>query len=270
MSRATPTHRGPLADALAQVGALLDFAVRTALAVPRALRTARGPWWREFLGQAWFLVAVTTGPALLVTVPLGVLVALNVGSLAGQLGAEGYTGAVVAFIVVGQAAPLVCALMISGVGGSAMCADLGARTLREEVAALEVMGVPVVERLVVPRVLAAVLTTVLLACLVMLVGIGTTFLFQTGLLGASPGTFLATFVQYSRAPDFAVALVKAAAFAALAALACCFKGLRVGGGPGGVATAVNEAVVLAFILVFVANTAISELYAVLVPAKGEF
>src|SRR5690606_39705390 len=66
------------------------------------------------------------------TIPLGVVVALSVGSLAGQLGAEGYGGAVVAFVIVGQAAPLICALMISGVGGSAMCADLGARKIRSE------------------------------------------------------------------------------------------------------------------------------------------
>ncbi len=69
--------------------------------------------WRECLHQVHFLAAVTTLPALLVTIPLGVVVALNVGSLASQIGAEGYGGAVVAFVVVGQAAPLVCALIVA-------------------------------------------------------------------------------------------------------------------------------------------------------------
>ncbi|GAB3695596.1 MlaE family ABC transporter permease [Saccharopolyspora tripterygii] len=260
---------GPVADALLQAGLLLDFGARTVAATASVLARARLAW-RECLHQVHFLAVVTTLPSLLVTIPLGVVVALNVGSLASQIGAEGYGGAVVAFVVVGQAAPLVCALMIAGIGGSAMCADLGARTIREEIDALEVMGVRTLERLVVPRVIAAVVTTMLLACIVMLVGIGTTFLFQVSVLGASPGMFLQTLVQYSRVSDFVMALVKAGAFAVLTALVACFKGMTAKGGPGGVANAVNEAVVICFVCVFIANTALTELYPLLVPAKGEF
>ncbi len=269
MKDAKPVARGPVGDTLAQAGLLLDFTTRTTSAIARVVRYARFSW-RECLDQAWFLAAVTTLPALLVTIPLGVVVALNVGSLASQLGAQGYGGAVVAFVIVGQAAPLVCALMISGVGGSAMCADLGARTIREETDAMEAMGLSTVERLVVPRVVAATFVTMLLACIVMLVGIGTTFLFQVLVLGDSPGTFLRTLTEFSRVSDFVMALIKAATFAVLTALVSCFKGMTAKGGPGGVANAVNEAVVISFICVFVANTVLTELYPVLVPAKGEY
>jgi len=264
------TARGPVSDALLQAGMLLEFSVHSVLASFRVLFRTSKSWWRELAEQAWFLTSVTTVPALLVTIPLGVVVALNVGSLAGQLGAEGYGGAVVAFVIVGQAAPLICALMISGVGGSAMCADLGARKIREETEAMEAMGISTVERLVVPRIFAAICVTMLMACLVMLAGIGTTFLFQVVALEATPETFLSTFVQYSHISDFVVAMVKAASFATLAALACCFKGLHAKGGPSGVADAVNEAVVISFVLVFFANTCISELYPILVPAQGEY
>lgn len=248
---------------------LLAFAVQTGQAAVRVLLRRRLAW-REVLEQAWFLAAVTTLPALLVTIPLGVVVALNVGSMAGQLGAEGYGGAVVAFVIVAQASPLICALMISGVGGSALCADLGARTIREEVDALEVMGIPAMERFVVPRVIAAVLVTTALACLVMAVGITASFAFQVIVLDDSPGSFLGTLTQFSRIEDFLIAEVKAAAFAVLAALVSCFKGLMAKGGPSGVGDAVNEAVVLSFILVFVANTVLTELYSVIVPARGAY
>ncbi|WP_267898868.1 ABC transporter permease [Saccharopolyspora rhizosphaerae] len=107
--------------------------------------------------------------------------------------------------------------------------------------------------------IAAVVSTVLLACIVMLVGIGTTYLFQVLVLGASPGMFLQTLVQYSRVPDFVMALVKAAAFAVLTALVACFKGLTAKGGPGGVANAVNEAVVICFVCVFIANTELTRI-----------
>ena len=252
-------RRGAVSDALSQAGMLLGFAGQSAAALVRVLRRGRLAW-RECVEQTWFLASVTTLPALLVTIPLGVLVALNVGSMAGQLGAEGYGGAVVAFVIVAQAAPLIVALMMAGVGGSAICADLGARTIREEVEAMEVMGLPAVERLVVPRLLAAVAVTMLLACLVMAVGITASFVFQVTVMDTSAGSFLATLTRFSRTSDFVVAEVKAAAFGVLAALVASFKGLTARGGPSGVADAVNEAVVLAFILVFVANTVLSQLY----------
>lgn len=269
MAFQAPPARGPVADALHQTGMLLAFSVRASAAALRVVAKRRFSW-RELIEQAWFLAAVTTMPALLVTIPLGVVVALNVGSMAGQLGAEGYGGAVVAFVIVAQAAPLICALMISGVGGSAMCADLGARTIREEVDALEVMGISAVERFVVPRLIAAVLVTAALACLVMAVGIGVSFAFQVAVLGDSAGSFLGMLTQFSRVTDFVVAEVKAATFAVLATLVSCFKGLTAKGGPRGVGDAVNEAVVLSFVLVFVANTVITELYSTVVPARGEY
>lgn len=269
MAFETPSARGPVADALNQAGMLLAFSVRASTAALRVFARRRFSW-RELVEQAWFLASVTTMPALLVTIPLGVVVALNVGSMASQLGAEGYGGAVVAFVIVAQAAPLICALMISGVGGSAMCADLGSRTIREEVDALEVMGVSAVERFVVPRLFAAVLVTTALACLVMAVGISVSFAFQVAVLGDSPGSFLGMLTQFSRVTDFAVAEIKAATFAVLTTLVSCFKGLTAKGGPRGVGDAVNEAVVMSFILVFVANTVITELYSAVVPARGEY
>ncbi|MBC6446206.1 ABC transporter permease [Actinokineospora xionganensis] len=265
----TPPSRGPVADAALQIGHMLDFAVLTLLAGLRSLRYRRFPW-RECVHQMWFLATVTTLPAVLVTVPLGVMVAVNIGSLAGQLGAQGYGGAVVAFVIVGQAAPLICALMISGVGGSAICADLGSRKIREETDALEVMGVSTVERLAVPRVVAATVVTVLLNGVVMAVGIGVSFAFQVIALDNSPGSFLGALTEFSRLSDFMVAEIKAAAFAVCAAIVACYKGLTVKGGPSGVGDAVNEAVVLAFVLVFIVNVVVTELYTVIVPARGAY
>lgn len=264
-----PATRTAVGDVFAQAGMLLSFTAATAASLGRTVVRRRLAW-RDVLEQTWFLASVTTLPSLLVTVPLGVVVALNVGSMAGQLGADGYGGAVVAFVIVAQASPLICALMISGVGGSAVCADLGARTIRDEVDAMEVMGIPAVERFVVPRVIAAVLVTTLLSCLVMAVGMSASYGFQTVVLGDSPGAFLSSLTEFSRIEDFVIAEIKAAAFGVIAALVACFKGLTAKGGPSGVGDAVNEAVVLAFILVFVANTLLTELYAAIVPARGAY
>lgn len=166
-----PEARGPVHDLAIQVGALVGFSVETLATTVRVVAGRRLAL-RETITQALFIAKVCSGPALLLMLPVGVLIAVSVGSLAGQLGAGAYSGAIVAFVVVGQAAALVCALMLAGVGGSAICADLGSRTIREEIEAMEVMGLNVVERLVVPRLLASVLVSVMLCALVTLVGVG--------------------------------------------------------------------------------------------------
>ncbi|MDV6013763.1 ABC transporter permease [Haloechinothrix sp. LS1_15] len=256
-----------ISPSVLELGLLFGFAADTAVAVWTSI-TRRRFAWRETLLQLQFLAAVTSVPAVLVMLPLGVVVGVVVASLAAQVGAEIYSGAVVGLVIVGQIAPLVAALMIAGVGGSAMTADLGARKIREETDAMEVMGISVLERLVVPRIVAAIAVTMLLTSLVMALGVSASFVFQVTVMGVTPGAFLGTLTDFAGLPDFLAAQAKAIAFAVLAATVCCAKGLTAKGGPGGVGMAVNEAVVLAFILVFFANVGIGEVYALITPEGG--
>lgn len=264
-----PEARGPVHDLAIQVGALVGFSVETLATTVRVVAGRRLSL-RETITQALFVAKVCSGPALLLMLPVGVLIAVSVGSLAGRLGAGGYSGAIVAFVVVGQAAALVCALMLAGVGGSAICADLGSRTIREEIEAMEVMGLNVVERLVVTRLLASILVSVMLCALVTLVGVGGCYLYEIYVDDASGGGFLRTLTEYGRLSDFVMAMVKSAFFGITSALIAAFKGLHAKGGPSGVADAVNEAVVLAFVMVFVVNTVLSQMYTVMVPAVGTY
>ena len=175
-----------------------------------------------------------------------------------------------AFIIVGQAAALVCALMMAGVAGSAICTDLGSRKIREEIDAMEVMGIDVVERLVAPRLVAAVVVSLALCSMVTFGGVMACYLYHIYVQHLPAGTFMSTFSQYGRMSDFVMALVKAAVFGLTSTLVATFKGLHTKGGPRGVADAVNEAVVIAFALVFIVNAALSALYTVIVPAVGSY
>ncbi len=262
-----PRKNRPISPSVREVGELVGFAADAVVAMWTSVVGRRFSW-KEFLVQLQFLASVCSIPAILVMIPFGVVVGVIVGSLAANVGAENYSGAVVAFLIVGQAAPLVSALMIAGVGGSAMTADLGARKIRDEVDALEVMGVSVLERLVVPRIFAAVVVTMLLTSLVMALGIGASFLFQVSAMDVTAGSFLDTMTDFASINDFIVAQIKAVLFGLTASVACCAKGLTAKGGPGGVGNAVNEAVVMAFIFVFFVNVGVGEVYALLLPPGG--
>src|SRR5438093_31654 len=133
----------------------------------------RRPWpLKEFLRVSWFIVSVSIVPVILVSVAFGATIALQVGNVSRQLGAQSQTGAAMVLAVVREAAPIATALLISGAGGSAMTADLGSRKVREELDAMEVLAVDPVHRLVVPRILAAVVVAVLLNGFVSVAGVG--------------------------------------------------------------------------------------------------
>ena len=141
---------------------------------------------REFIQQAWFLASVTILPTALVSIPFGAVIALQIGSLTRQLGAQSFAGAASVLAVLREASPIVTALLIAGAGGSAICADLGARKSREEIDAMEVLGINPVHRLVVPRVLASMLVAALLNGLVSVVGIAGGYFFNVVLQGGTP------------------------------------------------------------------------------------
>ena len=97
--------------------------------------------WTEFLLQCWFMTRVSLLPTILVSIPFGVITSVQIGAAANQIGAQSFIGAVNGIGVLRQGAPLVTSLMIAGAVGSAICSDLGARTVREETDALMVMGI---------------------------------------------------------------------------------------------------------------------------------
>src|SRR6266480_2361928 len=114
-----------------------------------ALHTSwRRPWpLQEFLEQMWFIIKVTTVPVILISIPFGMVISLQVGAFVRQLGAQAHMGAAMVLAVVREEAPVATALLIAGAGGSAMCADLGSRRIREEIDAMEVLGIDPVQRL---------------------------------------------------------------------------------------------------------------------------
>ena len=81
-------------------------------------------------------------------------------------------------------------------------------------------------------------------------------------MGKSSFTALATL------PDLYIAMIKAAMFGYLAAIVGAYKGLKAGGGPSGVGRAVNEAVILAFMVLFALNSIITAIYFQVVPQSG--
>ncbi len=252
----------PGAGALRETGNLFALALDVCVAIfKRPFQT------REFIQQSWFVASVTILPTALVSIPFGAVIALQLGSLTKQLGAQSFTGAASVLAIIQQASPLVTALLVAGAGGSAICADIGARTIREEIDAMEVLGVSPIQRLIVPRVLAAMLVALLLNGMVSVVGVLGGYFFNVILQGGTPGAYLASFNALAQLPDLWIGEIKAVIFGFIAGVVASYRGLHPAPGPKGVGEAVNQSVVITFLLLFFVNFVLTTIYLQLVPSK---
>jgi len=219
----------------------------------------------EFVRQAAFMAGTAFVPTLLVTLPIAATLSIQFSLLAGQIGATSLSGAATGLFVLRQGAPLVAAILLAAAVGSAVSADLGSRTMREEIEAMEVMGVSVIRRLVVPRFAAVIVIGIALTGLTCFVGFIAGYVFNVYMQNGTPGSFVATFAAFATPEDLLLALIKAMVFGAIVAIVSCHKGLETRGGPAGVANSVNAAVVEAILLLMLVNVAISKLYILIFP-----
>lgn len=121
------------------VRALGDF---FAMSLDTFVQMFRPPWaWREFLLQTWFVARVSMFPTVMLAIPFCVLTVFTINVLLVEIGAADFSGTGAALGAVTQIGPIVTVLVIAGAGATAMCADLGARTIREELDALRVLGI---------------------------------------------------------------------------------------------------------------------------------
>ncbi len=240
---------GRIATNIREIGAIGVLTRRTVVSALRPPYSYGPELVSQFvfgLRMAWFpmivaSLAFTYGPA-----------GIQAAGFLNLFGAIDRLGGLFSLVVMREFAPLVCAIVMSGVVGTAMCADLGARKIREEIDALTVLGIDPIKSLVVPRFLALMTLTSLLNAFALLCG---TFggMLVTFSNGAPVGPFLSTFFTNATVPEIAASLMKTAIFGAIIAIVCCYKGLNAKGGPEGVGRAVNQAIVISFMSIGVVN-----------------
>ncbi|WP_280382690.1 ABC transporter permease [Nocardia wallacei] len=223
--------------------------------------------WRDAIAQGWWLVTVTAIPAILMAIPFGVIVSVQVGNLIRSLGADSLLGATGGLGVIKQGAPLATGFLLGGAGAAAIAADLGSRTIREEIDALNTMGISPVHRLVIPRLVGMLLVAPLLNVLIIFVGVIAGYAVAVGGQNVTPGSYWATFGSFTTLADVWVSLAKATIFGLLVVVIACQRGLEARGGPRGVADAVNAAVVLSIVAIVVVNLVITQITALFLPTR---
>src|ERR1700710_482159 len=178
----------PAGSVLEEVG---DMMILTGRTIVSALRPPY-PYGGEFVNQFLFALNLCWFPLLISTIALGYgAPGLQAGNFLILFGAIDRLGGFFVLATIREFAPFVTAIILAGVAGTAITADLGARKIREELDALQVLGVDPVKNLVVPRFLALMIVTALFNIYALIFGIFGGIL-ATLTFGAPLGPFFAT------------------------------------------------------------------------------
>jgi phospholipid/cholesterol/gamma-HCH transport system permease protein len=239
----------PTKDLFEEIG---DMVILTGKTIVSALAPPY-PYGGEFIGQFLFTLRLCWFPLLVSTIAFGYgAPGLLAGDFLVLFGAIDRLGGFFVLSSIREFAPFVDAVILAGVAGTAITADLGARKIREELDALQVLGVDPIKNLVVPRFLALMVVTALFNVFALLFGIFGGVL-ATLTFGGHLGPFWSSFFTDATTTDLWGSVVKTTIFGAIIAIVCCYKGMTASGGAEGVGRAVNQAVVIAFMGIFAFN-----------------
>ncbi len=168
-----------------------------------------------------------------------------------KFGATAFTGSAIALSLIRELGPVLTALMVNGRAGSAMTAELGIMKISEQVDALRSMAVDPIHHLMVPRILAGLISVPLLTAIFNIVGIAGGYVVAVHNLGLSSGTFISQMNQAVTDVDIFSGVAKSVFFGLAVSWIACYKGWTCGFGAVGVNRATTSAVVTSSVTILV-------------------
>jgi phospholipid/cholesterol/gamma-HCH transport system permease protein len=199
----------------------------------------------QFIGFQSMLVIFLTGAFVGMVLGLQGFYTLN------RFGSTALLGPMVALTLIREIGPVFSALMVTGRAGSAMTAEIGIMRISEQIDALELMGLNPFRYLVVPKLLAGIVTLPLLTAIFNVVGIFGGYLVGGKLLGVGEGTYFGEMANYVDMKDILGGIYKSLSFGVLITWVCSYKGYYSRFGAEGVSKATTQAVVLSSVLILV-------------------
>ena len=202
----------------------------------------------------------SVGIVFLVCGCIGLILAFQMAPPLDTFGQTDKIANIVGVAVLRELGPLISAIVLTGFAGAAIAAELGTMVVGEEIEALEAQALNPIRFLAVPRVIATVLSLILLTIIGDVVAIGTAAFVSVELLDVPFALYKANTLQQVALPDFLTGLLKAAVFGLILASIACYNGFKVRGGAAGVGKATTDTVVQTVVTIVIADLLFTALF----------
>jgi len=233
---------------LAQIGGLTMF---TLSAVSSCFRPP--VYWLHIVRQIMRIGYFSLPVVGLTAFFTGGVLALQIYIGGNRYGAEAIVPQIVVLGITRELGPVIAGLMVAGRVAAAIAAEIGTMRVTEQIDALTTLATNPIKYLVVPRLVAAVVSMPILVAIADSIGVFGGYVVSTQSLGFSGGIYLKNTVDFVTNQDVTSGLIKAAVFGFIIALMGCYNGFHSKGGAQGVGAATTNAVVSASILILAAN-----------------
>lgn len=242
---------------------MLAFIGEAMIALWRAILHPGRIRWQELLDDVYH-TGVNALPIVgLLSFLIGVVTAYQGAVQLRLYGADIYVADLVGYSMLRELAPLLAAILVCGRTGSAYTARIGTMKVREEIAALETIGVPPVELLVLPRLMSLVIVMPLLAVFADILSIFGGMVMASTQLGIGFSAFIGRLEEAITFSTFMIGVGKAPVFAAIIAIIGCYQGFKVTGSAESVGTHTTVSVVQSIFMVIVVDALFSILFSIL-------
>lgn len=224
------------------------------------------PFKKEHVFEQAKKIGVDSLPIVsLISVFIGVILALQTAVMMQRLGSEMYIASIVALSVVRELGPILTALIVAGRSGASITAEIGTMTVTEQVDALQTLAVSPLQFLVVPRLIAATIMLPILTLYSDIIGIIGGYLMCVLKLNIASNIYFNITFDALLLKDIFTGLIKAVFFGMIIAFIGCYEGFNVEGGAAGVGKATTRSVVTSFILIIAADCFFTALFYFIFP-----
>lgn len=211
---------------------------------------------RQLVSIGYFSLPVVAMTAIF----SGAVLALQSYTGFSRFSAESSIATVVVLSITRELGPVLAGLMVAGRVGASIAAEIGTMKVTEQIDALFTLSTDPIKYLVVPRVIASVITMPCLVLIGDIIGVMGGYLVSVYKLGFNGTSYIKNTVEYLETMDVVSGLVKAAVFGFIIAIMSCYHGYHSDKGAKGVGTATTDAVVSSSILILLSNYLITELF----------
>lgn len=213
-----------------------------------------------FIGVKSFLLVTVTALAI------GSVLALQLGYGFEKFGGKLYVPKVLALSIVREMGPVFTSLLVAARIGSGITAEVGSMNVTQQIDAIRALGTSPIKKIVLPRVIATIITLPILTVYANFIGIFGGMLVTVKELGATPDFFFVKALETVVLADFITGFTKAVVFAVFISLAACYRGLNTSGGTRGVGDSTTWVVVVTNIFIMIADFFVTKLSILVFPA----